>query len=123
MNQLRRNRLEISDNNPVIVHALGLLTPMSLDVMMFAFVQWLCDFADESKIKEKDIDCKFWFKNAAYFLAACLRKYYNVDMQGLFAYLLEVFTNTSTTIKPEILILRELIEKMTGIIHIRDLTP
>lgn len=53
-------------------------------------------------------------------------------MQGLFAYLLDVFStnmNNSTAsknetiIKPEILILRELIEKMTGIVHIEDLTP
>lgn len=33
MNILRRNRLEISDNNSVIVHALGLVTPLSLDVL------------------------------------------------------------------------------------------
>lgn len=53
-------------------------------------------------------------------------------MQGLFAYLLDVFSTDSSNsfvsknesiIKPEILILRELIEKMTGIVHIEDLTP
>lgn len=44
-------------------------------------------------------------------------------MQGLFAYMLDVFTDNNKNIKPEILILRELIEKMTGIVHIHDLTP
>jgi hypothetical protein len=38
MNLLRRNRLEISDNNAVIVHALGLVTPMSLDILIFTII-------------------------------------------------------------------------------------
>lgn len=29
MNQLRRNRLELSDNNSVVVHALNLATPLT----------------------------------------------------------------------------------------------
>lgn len=33
MNILRRNRLEISDNNSIIVHALGLASPLSLDIL------------------------------------------------------------------------------------------
>lgn len=38
MNILRRNRLEISDHNPVIVHALGYVTPLSLDILMFEII-------------------------------------------------------------------------------------
>ena len=33
MNVLRRNRLEIPDYNSVIVHTLGLATPLSLDIL------------------------------------------------------------------------------------------
>ncbi|CAD8184298.1 unnamed protein product [Paramecium octaurelia] len=132
MNVLRRNRLEIPDNNSVIVHTLGLATPLSLDILQFIMIQWLCDFNDESKVRDKDIECRYWFKNIAQFIASVLRKYYTIDMQGLFAYLIDVFSTDQSNpsisknesiIKPEILILRELIEKMTGIVHIEDLTP
>lgn len=44
-------------------------------------------------------------------------------MQGLFAYLCEELASATSIIKPELVILRELIEKMTGIVHIEDLTP
>ena len=33
MNHLRRNRLDIPDNNSVIVHTLGFATPLSLDLL------------------------------------------------------------------------------------------
>lgn len=28
-------------------------------------IQWLCDFNDESKVRDKDIECRYWFKNIA----------------------------------------------------------
>lgn len=106
-----------------MVHALGLQSPLSADLLVFSFVQWLCDFEDESKIRDKDIECAFWYKNLGYFLASYFRKYYHVEMQGLFLYICEGLASKHSIIKPELFILRELIEKMTGIMQIQDLNP
>lgn len=61
-----------------MVHALGLSTPLSQDILVFSFVQWLSDFEDESKIRDKDIEVTLWYKNLCYFLATFFRKNYNV---------------------------------------------
>ena len=80
MNQVRRNRLDFADNNGIVVHAFGLITYLSLDILIFTIVQWLSDFTEESKTKNKDIECTLWFKNIALFIACVFRKYFTVDM-------------------------------------------
>jgi hypothetical protein len=34
-----------------MVHALGLMTGFSLDILTFSIVQWLNDFSDEKKVR------------------------------------------------------------------------
>ena len=38
MNELRRDRVQNSDNNPFMIHALALMTGLSLDVLVFSVV-------------------------------------------------------------------------------------
>ena len=73
------------------------------------------DFNEEKKIRARDIECSLWFKNVGSFLGAFYRKYYSVEMQGLFAYICEGLVQPQE-IKPELFVLKELIEKMTGIV-------
>jgi hypothetical protein len=80
MNELRRDRVQNSDNNPFMINALGLMTGLSLDILTYSIVQWLNDFNDETKIRPRDIECSPWFKNMGLFLSAFYRKYYHVEM-------------------------------------------
>jgi activator of 2-hydroxyglutaryl-CoA dehydratase len=80
MNELRRDRAQNSDNNPFMIHALGLVSGSTLDILVFSIVQWINDFVDEKKIKPKDIEYTQWFKNIALFMASFYKKYFNVEM-------------------------------------------
>lgn len=39
-----------------MIHALGLVSGPTLDILVFSIVQWINDFTDEKKIKPKDIE-------------------------------------------------------------------
>lgn len=53
-------------------------------------------------------------------MAFFYKKYFNVEMQGFFDHICDGL-NQKQLLKPELLLLKELIEKMTGIVQIEDL--
>jgi len=63
-----------------MVHALGMVTGLGLDILTFSLVQWLNDFNDETKVRARDIECSLWYRNTAAFMGAFYRKYFHVEM-------------------------------------------
>ena len=96
----------------IFIGALSFCSNLSYDVITFVICKILCD----KRYPKIDINsCQIMnsFKNFAYFIGCFYKKYYTVEIKGVLIYIINKFKNDEIGI--EIFVLKELIERMSGI--------
>ena len=107
-------RLLISYENQInfFIGALSFCSNLSYDVISFVFCKILCD-KRYSKIDVGSCEIMSSFRNFAYFIGCFYKKFYSVEIKGVLIYIINKFKNEKIGI--EIFVLKELIERMSGI--------
>ncbi|KAL5249382.1 hypothetical protein ACHWQZ_G018294 [Mnemiopsis leidyi] len=93
-----------------IVNALKYLGLLSLDVLSYCIIEALSD-PEKSKQKEEDTNISWWFQVLAQFCGHVYKKY-NIELSGLLQYIVNQLKANKST---DLLILKEVIQRMSGI--------
>ena len=94
--------------DPTLV-ALNYCSPLTLDCIAYTVFRHMVDF-NKDKIQDNGI-VSVWLQNLASFTGQFLKKFYNVDLQGIFKYLLNLMLLGQT---PEMRLLKDIWMQMSG---------
>ena len=94
-----------------IISAFGFCSSLSYDIITYI----ICKILNEKKsnLDQENIGIDKFFKNFCDFISSFYKKYYNSEINGVFNYIIDKFYKIPMNM--DIYILKELIEKMTGI--------
>ncbi|XP_063232661.1 THO complex subunit 2 isoform X1 [Bacillus rossius redtenbacheri] len=111
-------QIQIYDNliNPV-VDSLKYLTSLSYDVLGYCLVESLAS-ADRERVKHDGTSISLWLQSLAAFCGAIFKKY-NVELTGLLQY---VANQLKAQRSLDLLILKEIVQKMAGIEAAEEMT-
>lgn len=111
-------QIQMHDNliGPV-VDSLKYMTNMSYDVLGFCIFNSLYNDTKQRQ-KHDGTTVLSWFQSTALFCATVFKKY-NIDLSGILLYIMEQLKNNRSI---ELLILKEILQKMTGIDITDDMT-
>ena len=93
---------------PTLV-ALNYLSPLTLDCIAYTVIRQMIDYGKE-KVEDTGV-LSVWLQNISSFAGQFLKKNFNVDLQGIFIYLLNHIKLGQT---PEMRLLRDIIMHMSG---------
>ncbi|PSN57270.1 THO complex subunit 2, partial [Blattella germanica] len=112
-------QIQIYDNliNPV-VDSLKYLTSLSYDVLGYCLVESLAS-ADRDRFKHDGTSISLWLQSLASFCGAIFKKY-NIELTGLLQY---VANQLKAQKSLDLLILKEIVQKMAGIEAAEEMTP
>lgn len=112
-------QIQLYDNliGPV-VDSLKYMTSLSFDVMGFCIYDSL---QNDPKKRVKHDGCAIspWFQSTSLFCATAFKKY-NVDLSGILLYITDQLSRNSSA---ELVLLKEIMQKMGGILITNDMTP
>ncbi|KAK9502579.1 hypothetical protein O3M35_011328 [Rhynocoris fuscipes] len=91
-----------------VVDALKYMTNLSYDVLGFCIFDSLCN---DTRQKHDGNGVLPWFQSTSLFCATVFKKY-NVDLSGILLYIMEQLRNNRSV---DLLLLKEILQKMTGI--------
>ncbi|KDR14733.1 THO complex subunit 2 [Zootermopsis nevadensis] len=112
-------QIQIYDNliNPV-VDSLKYLTSLSYDVLGYCLIESLAS-ADRDRFKHDGTSISLWLQSLASFCGAIFKKY-NIELTGLLQY---VANQLKAQKSLDLLILKEIVQKMAGIEAAEEMTP
>ncbi|XP_070553830.1 THO complex subunit 2-like isoform X2 [Ptychodera flava] len=112
------SQIQIYDNyiNPV-VDSLKYLTSLSYDVLAYCIIQALAN-PEKERMKHEDTNLSPWLQSLASFCGAVFRKY-NIELSGLLQY---VANQLKADKSFDLLILKEVVQKMSGIESSEEIT-
>ncbi|XP_077984941.1 THO complex subunit 2-like isoform X2 [Glandiceps talaboti] len=112
------SQIQIYDNyiNPV-VDSLKYLTSLSYDVLAYCIIQALAN-PEKERMKHEDTNLSPWLQSLASFCGAVFRKY-NIELSGLLQY---VANQLKAGKSFDLLILKEVVQKMSGIESSEEIT-
>lgn len=101
-----------------VVDSLKYMTSLSFDVMGFCIYDSL---QNDPKKRVKHDGCAIspWFQSTSLFCATAFKKY-NVDLSGILLYITDQLSQNSSA---ELILLKEIMQKMGGILITNDMTP
>ncbi|XP_022903408.2 THO complex subunit 2 [Onthophagus taurus] len=111
-------QIQVYDNliHPV-VDSLKYLTSLSYDVLGFCLIESLAN-ADKKRVKHDSTSISSWLQSLSSFCGAVFKKY-NIELTGLLQY---VANQLKAQKSLDLLILKEIVQKMAGIEAAEDLT-
>ncbi|KAF2879485.1 hypothetical protein ILUMI_26680 [Ignelater luminosus] len=111
-------QIQVFDNliHPV-VDSLKYLTSLSYDVLGFCLVEALSN-ADKKRVKHDSTSISHWLQSLSSFCGAIFKKY-NIELTGLLQY---VANQLKAQKSLDLLILKEIVQKMAGVEAAEDLT-
>lgn len=104
----------------MIVGALNYCTDLSLDVAVFLTLRAISEMGRQI-LKENEGVIEAWYSNLANFLGSMLKKHYKIDLEGIFVYISSRLCSGEDTDQLNIVLLNEVISKMSGYETIQDL--
>lgn len=112
-------QIQIYDNliNPV-VDSLKYLTNLSYDVLGYCLIEALAQVHKE-RFKDDSTSISSWLQSLASFCGAIFKKY-NIELSGLLQF---VANQLKAQKSLDLLILKEIVQKMAGIEAAEELTP
>lgn len=111
-------QIQIYDNliGPV-VESLRYLTSLSYDVLGYCLIETLAQ-ADRARLETDGTSLSLWLQSLAHFCGAIFKKY-NIELTGLLQY---VANQLKAQKSLDLLILKEIVQKMTGIEAAEEMT-
>lgn len=111
-------QIQIYDNLILpVVDSLKYLTNLSYDVLGFCLIESLTN-ADRNRFKHDGTSISLWLQSLASFCGAIFKKY-NIELSGLLQY---VGNQLKAQKSLDLLILKEIVQKMAGIEAAEELT-
>jgi THO complex subunit 2 len=106
---------------PMLVGSLNYCTGLSLDIAVFLTLRAISEMQRKA-LKENEGVVEAWYSNLANFLGSMLKKHYKIDLESIFVYISSRLCSGEDSDLLIIVLLNEVISKMSGYEAIQDLT-
>jgi THO complex subunit 2 len=106
---------------PMIVGSMNYCTDLTLDITIFLSLRAISEMS-RSILKENEGIIESWYANIANFIGQILRKHFKIDLAGIFVFICLKLSSDEDMDILNILLLNEVLSKMSGYETITDLT-
>ena len=113
------NKVQVYDNFiPPVVDACRYLTPFSFDVLAYCILEALAN-PKKDRLKPDGNNIADWLQGLAAFCGSVFKKYHTIELAGIVQY---VVNQLKTQKSFDLLVLKELIQRMAGIESVEDVS-